>query len=512
MEMKCLREPIQMERLVGSAQSQAAVEGEITLPGGLREEARVLSAGGMAVIDAMEALQDQVVLTGRVVFHALYTQGDPDKLQAMEASAEFTHTMEVPGAQPRMLCRGGAVVEHVEASAASGRLNLRAVLQARCRVLSAQPMPILTGLAEVPGLEMQTQALPLKRTVAQGEAETLLREEFDLPQGLEITQTLYATARPQVTEITGGLGRAGISGAIALEVYHASATPGKPLCLTRHTLPFDQTVELSGEDGELLDGHVCIKDVAVVSQEGAEGERTLRAEVLLGLSAWADRQEEVTILRDAYTTHGSDLQLTSSPVCVRIGDHRAEAAESGKAMLLLPEGSPAARTVLCGFAAPVLTGREQIGGRLTVEGMLEVTLLYMTDDSDAPVAVFQEEPFRMTLALHSAPEDFLTLQVDDIEVSAITSDRVEMKYILHVSAAGISAQETAVVTEAELVDADAPSDCLILYFTQPGESAWDIARRYRLPRTQLEELNPALSQGEPLCGQSLLVWRRMAEA
>ena len=68
------------------------------------------------------------------------------------------------------------------------------------------------------------------------------------------------------------------------------------------------------------------------------------------------------------------------------------------------------------------------------------------------------------------------------------------------------------VTEAELVDAAAPSDCLILYFTQPGESAWDIARRYRLPRTQLEELNPALRQGEPLCGQSLLVWRRMAEA
>lgn len=34
-----------MERLVGNAQGQAAVEGEITLPGGLREEARVLSAG-----------------------------------------------------------------------------------------------------------------------------------------------------------------------------------------------------------------------------------------------------------------------------------------------------------------------------------------------------------------------------------------------------------------------------------------------------------------------------------
>ena len=277
MEMKCLRENIQMERLVGSGEGQAVVEGEITLPGGLREEARVLSAGGMAVVEGMESQQDRVVVTGRVIFHALYTQGDPDKLQSIEASADFTHTLDVPGAQPRMLCRGDATVEHVEATATNGRLSLRAVVQVRCRVLSAQPMTALTGLTGVDGLELLTQQLSLKRTVAQGENETLLREEFDLPEGLQVTETLYGTARPQITEVTGGLGRAGVSGTVALEVCHASATPGKPLCVTRHTMPFDLTVELTGEDGEQLEARAVVKDVAVVSQETAEGQRTLRA-------------------------------------------------------------------------------------------------------------------------------------------------------------------------------------------------------------------------------------------
>ena len=67
---------------------------------------------------------------------------------------------------------------------------------------------------------------------------------------------------------------------MALEVCHASATPGKPLCVTRHTMPFDLTVELTGEDGEQLEARAVVKDVAVVSQETAEGQRTLRAEVL----------------------------------------------------------------------------------------------------------------------------------------------------------------------------------------------------------------------------------------
>ena len=50
MEMRCLKENVLMDWRVGSGQSQAVVEGEITLPGGLREEARVLYAGGMAVL------------------------------------------------------------------------------------------------------------------------------------------------------------------------------------------------------------------------------------------------------------------------------------------------------------------------------------------------------------------------------------------------------------------------------------------------------------------------------
>ena len=507
MEMRLVKENIQLEQPVGSGQSQAVVEGEITLPGGLREEARVLSAGGMVVIDNVEAMQDRVSMTGKVVFHTLYTQGDPSKVNAMEASADFTHIMELPGVQPRNLCLMDAVVEHVEATAYSGRLSLRAILKVFGRALNQQPVEALTGIYGVDGIESQSRQLTVKRTVASGEGETLLREEFALPEGLQIRETLYGTAQPQVTDVTGGLGRVGLSGTVQLEVCHASDLPGKPVVITRHTLPFEQSVELTGEDGEDLQGQVRIKDVAVASQETAEGERTLRVEVLLGMKGWADRRENVTLLDDAYTTKGDDLRLTSTDVIYRVEDSNAQAAESGKVMLMLPEGSPAVRGVLCGFASPVMTGREQIGGRLTVEGMLEVTLLYMTDDSDVPVTVFQEEPFRLTFAAQAGEDDFVTLNCGDIDVSAITSDRVEMKYIMHLNVSGVKTQSARVVNDALPVSVDAPTGSIVLYFTQPGETLWDIARRYRVPAQGIKDLNPELGD-EPKVGQGVVVWHR----
>lgn len=509
MDMRLVKESIQLEQPTGQGESQAVVEGEITLPGGLREEARVLHAGGMAVIENVEAMQDRVSVMGRMVFHALYTQGDHSRVNAMEATADFTHVMELPGAQPRNLCSVNAWVEHMDASAAGGRLNLRAVVGLQGRAVSQQPVEAVTGIAGVADVESRARAIDVKRTVASGDTETLLREEFALPEGLQIRETLYATARVQLGEITGGLGRAGISGQVELEAVHASELPGKPVVITRHSIPFEQSVELNGEDGETLRADALVRDVAVASQEVGEGERTLRAEVLLGLKAWADRQESITLLDDAYTLQGDDLRITAKELRCRVEDHAQQAAESGKTMLMLPEGSPPVRGVLCAFATPMLTGREQIGGRLTVEGMLEVTLLYMTDDSDAPVTVSCEEPFRITFAAQAGEGDAITLQCSEVDASAITSDRIEMRYIMHLCVSGVETASLRLVTDVLPVAAPAVDGSIVLYFTQPGEQLWDIARRYRVPEKDIRDLNPELVE-EPKPGQGVVVWHRMA--
>lgn len=509
MDMRLVKENIQMEQPRARRQSQAVVEGEITLPGGLREEARVLHAGGMVVVDNVEAMQDRASVTGKVVFHTLYTQGDHTKVNALEASTDFNRMMELPGAQPRNACHAQGMVEHVEASAAGGRLNLKGILRLWGDAVNQQPVEAVTGISGLEGIQSRGREMQVKRTVASGEEETLLREEFALPQGLGIRETLYATARVQVQEISGGLGRCGVTGQVELEAVHASDLPGKPVVVTRHSIPFDHVVELSSQEGEELRGVAVVKDVAVASQEMAEGERTLRAEVLLGVKGWADNQERITLLDDAYTTTGDDLRLTCQEVVCRTGDRSQQAAESGKTMLILPEGNPSVRSVLCAFATPVATGREQIGGRLTVEGMLEVSLLYMTDDSEAPCAAFLEEPFRVTFAAQAAEDDFLSLQCADVEAIAITSDRIELRYIMHLAISGVQTETAKLVTEVLPVSGNGVDGSIVLYFTQPGERLWDIARRYRVPEKEIRELNPEVTE-EPKPGQGVVVWHRMA--
>lgn len=509
MEMRILKEEMPLEQVAGSGESEATVEGSVTLPGALREAARVLMCDGAVCVRRAEAQQGRVQVSGRVMFHALYQQGEDGRVQSLEAAADFSHTQEMPGCTPRCACVMQAEVTGVHASAANGQMSLRATLHIHGRAVLSQTMQVVTGLNDVEGLQERTREITLCRTMAAGSAETLLREEFDLPAALEIRETLCASAQVQVQEITGGAGSAGVSGQVQLEVRHLSDVPGMSVVVTRHSIPFEQRVELSGEEGELLSARVQVADVAVASQDTGDDGRTLRAEVQLLCEVQEDSSSRLTVLEDAYTVAGNALEMTRERVVLRRGERCAETAESGKAMLMLPEGTPALRQVLCAQAVPRLTSFQQAGSRLVTEGVLQITLLATEREDDRVVSVQVEEPFRITFSAEAGDCDFVTVQVTDVDASAITADRVELRYIMHLTCDAAETGEETLVTDVAQVDAPEATGSIVLYFVQPGDSWWDIARRYRVPVDALRKLNPEVS-GEVESGQGVVVWHRGA--
>lgn len=507
--MKVLREDLPMERFVGSATAQAVVEGEIALPGGLREETRVLSAEAMAVTDKSETFADRADVEGKVIFHVLYTQGDPTHISALEAGAEFSHSLDIPGALPKMSSHPVVAVEHVEANAQSGRLHLRAIVRVGARVLCDEPFSVVTGIQNADGLMMKTATLQGCLTVATGAQDTLVRDECDLASVLQIQDTLYATAVATLNDVMGGEERATLSGSIELEVLHRSSMPQRPVVVTRHSIPFEETLPLAGESGDTLCCDAVVKDVAVLSQEGGDdGERTLRAEILLGLRARATRRKDMTLLLDAYTTQGDALRPVTKEIHRAMGYRQLHTAESGKLTLLLDGGQPAARTPIKAFLRPILTDVQPMSGKLAIEGMMETTLMYMTDENEAPVSYSTEEPFRMVFSCDEVDPDSIVLIPTNIDTVGITSDRVEVKYILHLFCDDVQLGMEELVSDVHRQPAEPVDAGVVVYFAQPGETMWDIAKRYRISRESLKRMNPNVSEDGDEQGRHVILWRR----
>ena len=508
MELRLIRENMETEQVLSAKPAQAAVETEVALPGGLREEARVYFADATASVNGGEAAGARVSVDGRVTFHVLYAQGDLSHVKALEAAADFSQSLPLPEEAPGASLTPRAQVQHVSARAMNGRLLLRAVVLLTAQAALPRTVSFVRDVESDGNVQRLTQSLSIQRTVGEGEGQTLLRDEFELSDVLQIKNTLYASAHAQVEDILGGAdGKATVTGTITVEAYHTSDMPGRPLVYTRHQMPYEQTVALSGALGDALAACSTVKDVAVLSQENEGGGRIMRAEVQLLTGISAVETQEMTVLRDAFTTQGDSIETVMQKALFRSDTVNDQAAESGRTMMLLPEGAPRVKTALLAFARPVMVKAERQNGKLAVDGILTSTLIYLTDDSDTPVSFEQENPFHAVFATAADPADALTLAVSQVEPSPITGDRVEFKYILHLSAQGVRQGEIPLIADAQAVESAPMEGGVMLCFVQPGESLWDIAKRYRVTMEELESLNPGVPKA-PESGTPVIAYKR----
>lgn len=163
--------------------------------------------------------------------------------------------------------------------------------------------------------------------------------------------------------------------------------------------------------------------------------------------------------------------------------------------------------MLAAFATPIMTAQESTGSRLNTEGMLEITLLYMTEENTAPVTVHQEAPFRTSFAVSAAPDSIITLTADEVEATPITSDRVELRYVLRLTCDGVETQSAHLLTDAQEEAADEVDDGLYLCYCQTGEDWWTLAKEYRVPQEKLRRLNPDLPDALK-AGTGVVVWKK----
>ena len=487
MEMNVKRERLRFESLAADVSEQVAIEGECALAGSMRDAVTILSVQAQAHITQTQTLEGRVAVKGRACFQVLYTQGDLTRSRAIETTCDFTHELSAPGAQACMRVQARASVLETGGSAGSGRVMLRALLELSAQVIDTREQEALSGIQCAQPLCLREQTVTIDVRQLLGEETALVREEFDLPARLQIEGVLTATGTASVTDITGGSGRVGVSGVIDVRVLHQNSQPGEALVETVHELPFQVT--LSAQLAEDARPQAIAEVIDVMADSIlADKQRTMRVEAEVRVRLELCEQRSMPLLEDFYTTDGPLLEPQTAQIDVYACAQGNEARESARIQATLPADAPPLDTVLAAFAQPALSSLAPSGRRLGVEGVMNVTLVYLPVDSDIPFAVRTREPFAMTFPVEA--EEGVRAQVQAIEcgIGPATSDRVELRCVLALRTEQPSTRRVRIVTDVTERPEEKREHGFVLVWPAPGETRWDTARRLRVPQ---ESLRPA---------------------
>ena len=488
-ELKLTREMLRFERFVVRGEEQVTIEGEATLPGSMRDAVTVLSVQAQAHLTGAQAGRDEAALRGRVCFQVLYTQGDLTRVRALETSCDFVHAVPLAGAAANMRIEPTVCVQETEGVAGNGRMTLRALLLLGAEAFETAQREVITGAQDgVPGnLLLRRQKASSCIHEMAGEEKTLVREEFDLPAKLGVGNVLHASAMAGECELSGGNGRIGVSGKVEVRVLHRPAQQGDALVTTVHEMPFEVSVDVKMSDGDQLLSGAEVIDVMADSIE-SDKSRTLRLEAQVRVRLMRRRQESCELISDLYSLTGPELEPVREMIDLHTGETHMQARESTRLQVTLPEGAPPIGTMLAAFARPNIAVITPAGRRLDVEGVMQVTLIYLPQDSDIPYAVNTREPFAMTFPVEAKEGAHAQAHVIETMMGPTTSDHAELRCVLGLQLTQHDVERMSVVADVEQKPEQKQEHGFVLVWPQAGESRWDTARRLRVRE---ESLRPA---------------------
>lgn len=516
--VECTRDVLKVDQTVGQQLSQVLVEGDVVVPEVKSDIARILDVDGTVIVNSKEVIQDKVMVEGAVLCTVLYVgQGDSQLIESLETEIGFTHYLDVPGAKPNMLSTLKCQVEHIEYEVINSRkLSIKAVVNLHSRVNEVIGLEVIHNFKDMPNIQMLKDKVAVSYSQGQGSSQGIVREALELEEGMpSIQKILKKSASVKVNNRKVMDNRAVIEGDIRIQLVYLCDDPNEPLQHVNYDMPFTHSVDIVGAyQGLECAADVWVQELFVEPREDINGEmRVLNVEAVIAAEARVFETETKELLIDAYCP---GLSIQPKKRRIRLTQTVGEVQDQLviKDSVTFPENVPQAARILYVETKPIITDQHISDGKVVIEGVLVSKVIYQSTDPSYGLASIKEDiPFRHGITVEGAREDMecqSQLMVDHTSCTLIAPDEIELRAVLTAEARVFSSLEKEVFLDVEVEELKQGEDAgIYVYFVQPGDSLWSIAKKYNTTIDTILKYNDIAESQVLTPGEKLLIYKKL---
>lgn len=516
--VECTRDVLKVDQTVGQELSQALVEWDVVVPEAKPDIARILDVDGTVIVNSKEVIQDKMMVEGAVRCTVLYVgQGDSQLIESLETETGFTHYLDMPGVKPNMLSTLNCQIEHVEHEMVNSRkLNIKAVVNLQGKVNDIVQLEVIQNFKDMADVQMLKDKVTVLHSQGQGSSQAIVREDLELEEGMpSIQKILKKNASVKINDRKAMDNRVAIEGDIKIQLVYLCDDPNEPLQHVSYDMPFTHAVDIVGAyQGLECTADVWVQELFVEPRENISGEmRVLNVEAVIAAEARVFETETKELLIDAYCP-GLSIQPKKRRIKVAqvVGETQEQLVV--KDSMTFPENVPQAARVLYAEAKPIITDQHISDGKVVIEGVLVSKVIYQSTDSSYGLASIKEDiPFRQSLVIEGAQEDMecqSRLLIDHVNCTLIAPDEVEFRAVMTAEASVFTSVEKEVFLDVEVEELKQGEDSgIFVYFIQPGDSLWSIAKKYNTTIASILKYNEIDESQVLTPGDKLLIYKKL---
>lgn len=510
--MELRKESVQVLRIKSKATSQVTFDVDYNVPDAKPDIGRMIQSKGEVSMDEVRLGEGRAFIKGSLLADILYVGEEAGNVYSMTAKLPFEETLNLEGiASGDKICLKWEIEDLSVHVIHSRKLNIKAVVTFRAVVDEMKGIQLPVEVCEE-NVSVKKKKIPLMNLMVHKKDTLRIKDEMTISSNKpNIGDLLWYTMSVRGLDLRPENQLLRARGELAVFALYTGDDEGNTLQWAEYTLPFEREVECSGCQEEMIpniDASVMHQQLEVKPDADGE-ERILSADVVLELDMKLYREEEYDLVQDVYSplkecvpqgkTETLDGLLVRNFSKCRITDRIQVKETQGKILQL------------CSSQGTVKIDKTRlVENGIQADGILLLKVLYVVGNDDMPLYSMEGMiPFTHVIEAQGIREGcsyYLQAELEQLSTMMADSNELEVRAVLDLNVLVQQPVEEQIIERIE----EKPFDMekiqgmagITVYMVKPGESMWDIAKRFYTTKEEIIRMNELpddlLTPGQPL--------------
>lgn len=510
--MELIKENVTVNQVVCKGSTQAVVDEDIIVPDIKPDILKILQLDAEVCVTDKKMANGSLIINGRVDLKILYVpDSECERVKSIITSYDFEERVDCRDDDFEMIPLVASNVDRAEFYLTNSRkLRVKVVVGIDYEVISKRNIEVAVNAEDTEKAQLLRENVNIQNCVGITEQIFDVNSAINIPNGQSsINEILKLDAKILNSEYKTVTGKIVIKGEMNVCVLYADEECR--IQFTESEIPFTEVIECDeASDETICDIDYGISDITYRVCEDTDGDKRIvemEAKVLVQVKA----TETVTLdmVCDCYEP-SVKTELIKEEMEVEEVVSRPSTQNTIREVFNMSDAKMSVVGVYNAVAKPSITKIKMQDGKLSVEGKIEVYILYLTENEESPVAMMKKDmPFGYMLDCDGNEPDLLPevkAEVKHIAYNLNAAGEIEIRCILSLNANVMRKRKIELVEEVITEkNEEADNRGIVIYFVQNGDDLWKIGKCYAVAQEDILKFNNMTDEEELEIGRRLLI-------
>ena len=494
------KQNLRRNRLKSQTGTQVTLDDDFIVPDTMSDMAEVILDSGIIQLEPVKVQRERITVRGKLDFHVLYRK-EEGGLQALGGSIPFEEAINVPDLDEKDYVSVSWQIEDLNTEMIHSRkLGIKAIvtLEAKAESLYDTEAAVdVRGEDDEIHLQVRRERIPAAAIDLRRKDTYRLKQDITLPGSKPVIERMLWTemklAGCQAKPLDGQIH---LEGTLMVFALYEGGESGM-VQWVEESIPFSGEVEMQGAAADMIPV-IGLKLIHRDLEEKPDydGEmRELSVDAVIELDVRLYEEQELELLQDLYATNREIVLDTGEAVFDQILTRNFGKCRVAEKVEM--ETDPRVLQICHSSGSVKLDGVEVRENALAVDGVLEVKLLYLTDEDARPVqAETRLVPFHYEAEAPGITEDsiwYLEPGLEQLTAVMAGGGQAELRGVITLDLFVLQPETRQIILQAQVHPVDTEKmkamPGIVGYLVQPGDSLWDVAKRFHTTEKSILEAN-----------------------